>query len=329
MERSEIHTVPYKRNSMRDIKYELLEKRKAKCAYCGISVPFGQLTLDAYLPRRKHPEAQDSENYVLACEMCNNIKGSKEPIDENGNILILNPYKDNYWNEIRINEAGFAEGLTDSGVSTINLLSLNRSELVSYRKDHIADFIERINDGNSAFEMYQCSIRQIKELLHIEISNPELQQYLYQMIYTNVITIMEAYLSKNIISLVLNDETTFWRFVKNFDWNKEKVNIENIKDTYDIMNIKVQTKLTEVMYHNISKVRTMYQKILDINIFQSEDDMSFFSRSVNIRHDLVHRNGHKGTNSADDEFHNITLNMINELIRRVDLLIYEIEEQKS
>ena len=149
------------------------------------------------------------------------------------------------------------------------------------------------------------------------------------MIYANVITAMEAYLSKNIISLVLNDENIFWKFVSKFDWNNEKVDISKIKDTYDSMNMKVQRKLAEILYHNLPKVRVMYQKILDINILQSEDDMRFFNSSVDIRHDLVHRNGRKGTNSSVDEFHNITLDMINELIARVDLLINEVEEQKN
>lgn len=328
MDYSGILTVSHRKISTHKIKYELLEKREAKCAYCGISVPFGQLTLDAYLPYRTHPEAHKSENYVLACATCNHIKGSNEPIDEDGKVLILNPYEDDYWNEIKINELGIAEGLTDAGVSTISLLSLNRPELVSYRKDHIADYIGKINDGNSAFEVYQCSIRQIKELLQNEIANPELRQYFYQMIYSNVITAMEAYLSKNIISLVLNDENIFWKFVSKFDWNNEKVDISKIKDTYDSMNIKVQRKLTEILYHNLPKVRAMYQKILNINILQTEDDMRFFNSSVNIRHDLVHRNGRKGTNSRADEFHNITLDMINELITRVDSLINEVEEQK-
>lgn len=95
------------------------------------------------------------------------------------------------------------------------------------------------------------------------------------------------------------------------------------------MNIKVQKKLTEILYHNLSKVRNKYKDILEINILQSEDDMRFFNTSVDIRHDLVHRNGRKGTNSSVDEFHNITLDMINELITRVDLLINEVEEQKN
>ena len=109
----------------------------------------------------------------------------------------------------------------------------------------------------------------------------------------------------------------------------DKVDISKIKDTYDSMNIKVQRKLAEILYHNLPKVRIMYQKILDINILQSEDDMRFFNCSVDIRHDLVHRNGRKGTNSRVDEFHNITLDMINELITRVDLLINEVERIKQ
>lgn len=206
-------------------------------------------------------------------------------------------------------------------------MGLNRPELVSYRKDHIADFIEKINDDNTAYDVYKCSINQIKELLQMEINDPDLQEYFHRMIYANVITSMEAYLSKTFISIVLNDDTMFWRFVNRFDWGKEKVYIEDIKSVYDNMTMKVQTKLTEVLYHNLPKVRAMYQKILEIDILQKDEDLTFLSQSVDVRHDLVHRNGRKTGHFEADEFHNITIDMINTLIDHVDRLIDEIEKQ--
>lgn len=329
MDYANMPTASYKRISTQKIISELLEKHKARCAYCGISVVFGQLELDAYLPLHTHPDVQVSDNYVLSCAHCNRIKGGKEPIAEDGQVIILHPYSDRYWNEIKIDRAGVAEGVTEAGRSTINHLQLNRPELVSYRKDHIADYIEKINDGNSAFDVYQCSIKQIKELLQIVISNSDLQKYFYQMIYANVIATMEAYLSKCIISLVLNDDTMFWRFVRRFDWGKEKINIEDIKDVYDSMNIKVQTKLTEVLYHNLPKVKAMYKNILEIDILRSDADMTFLTQAVDIRHDLVHRNGRKGKHCEVDVFHDITLEMITELIEHVDSLVEDIENQKD
>ena len=325
-------TMHYSRRSYLNgskIKHELLARHGAKCAYCGIEVMFGQIELDAYLPFRTHPDDQSPSNYVLSCAQCNRIKSSKEPFSKDGQELIIHPYSERYWKEMQINENGIAEGKTDAGSSTIHLLGLNRPELVSYRKDHIADFIEKINDDNTAYDVYKCSINQIKELLQMEINDPNLQEYFHRIIYANVITSMEAYLSKTFITVVLNDDIMFWRFVNRFDWGKEKVNIEDIKSVYDNMTIKVQTKLTEVLYHNLPKVRAMYQKILEIDILQEDEELAFLSRSVDVRHDLVHRNGRKTGHFEADEFHNISVDMINTLIDHVDRLIEEIEKQMN
>ena len=57
--------------------------------------------------------------------------------------------------------------------------------------------------------------------------------------------------------------------------------------------------------------------------------MTFLNKSVDIRHDLVHRNGRKSSNCNTDVFHNITVDMINELITYVDRLVNDIEQQKE
>ena len=330
MDYSKEPTASYiKRPFIPGIKRNLLEKYGSQCAYCGLDVTYGQIEVDTFFTFSSHPDKQSPDNYILTCAQCHRIKGSKDPFSEDGNELIIHPYDDRYWSEIQIGRDGVAVGKTEAGSSTIALLGLNRPELVSYRKDHIADFIKRINDDKAAYEVYNCSINQIKELLKIDIVNPELQEYFHRMIYANVIASMEAYLSKTFITIVLNDDAMFWRFVNRFDWEKDRFYIENIKDIYDNMPIRVQTKLTEVLYHNLPKVKAMYQKILEIDILQEEEDMAFLCKSVDVRHDLVHRNGRKNSNCTTDEFHNISVDMINELIEHVDRLVKEIEEQRA
>ncbi len=309
------------------IKSTLLSLHGPKCAFCGLDVTYGQIGISSYYPVHSHPDNQDENNFVLACSYCNRIKNNKEPFSSEGKELIIHPYADRYWAEIQVNKDGIAEGKTDAANSTISLMELNRPLLVSYRKEHISDFIEKINDNHSAYDVYACSIGQIKELLKLEIENDPLQEYFYRMIYANVIASMEAYLSKTIIMLVLNCDDVFWRFVNKFDWNNEKVNVGEIKDAYDNMPIKVRKKLTEVIYHNLPKVRAMYKKILEIDILTDETDMSFLNRAVDIRHDIVHRNGRKNSNCETDEFHSISIEMIEKLICNVDKLIVSIETQ--
>lgn len=318
-----------RRPNLQKFKHQLLALHEAKCAYCGINLSSGYTLIDSYMPFRSIEDPENIHNYVLACAQCEFIKGAREPISPDGKVLILHPYSENYRTEIQFNEDGIAEGKTEAGASTIQILQLNRSELVSYRKDHIADFIAKLNDGISAHDVYRYSIEQIKDLLQIEIPSADLQQHFHRMIYANVISSMEAYLSKTLITIVMNDETYFWEFVKRFDWNKEKVNIENIKESYNNMTIKVQTKLSEILYHNLPKVKALYQKVLNIDILQNHEDMKFLCRAVDIRHDLVHRNGRKNSGSKVDEYHSISVSMINDLVTHVDNLIHEIESSFS
>ncbi|MGN1165665.1 MAG: HEPN domain-containing protein [Lachnospiraceae bacterium] len=254
-----------------------------------------------------------------------------EPKTEDGKILIMHPYKDAYWEHIMVDKNGVARGETEEAKSTVEILCLNRPELIAYRNNNIAAFIQNANNGENVYEVYRNSITYVKKLLLSNIEEKEIEGYFYRLVYANIIASMEAYLSKTIISLVLNDEDLFWTFVQRFDWGKEKVNISEVKDVYGKMNIKVQKALAEVLYHNLSKVKQMYRCILEINVLDEDDEMEFLCKAVEIRHDIVHRNGRKNIKKQDvtsvDEYHNIELEQIEELIKHVDELVDSIERQ--
>lgn len=282
------------------------------------------MEIDSFLPYRTHPQNDEIENYVLSCPTCHRIKGGTEPVSEDGTVLILHPYKDGYRNEIKIGTDGRVYGITDAGKSTVEIMRLNRPELVAYRASNIAAFIESTNDGRTSLETYHGSIRQIRDLMKVRIEDPELVNCYYRMMYANVIAAMEAYLSKTIISCVLGDDEVFWTFVRNFDWNKEKVSVADIKEVYDGMGIKVQTALAEILYHNLPKVKNIYRAALGIDILTDTDELGFLCRAIEIRHDIVHRNGRS---SEKDAYHIITAEMVDDLISHVDRLVDDIERQ--
>ena len=314
-----IERVMQRRTVRRFDRARLIQEHGSKCAYCGCEITAKELiTVDSYLPFRTHPECDEYDNFILACRSCNCIKGAREPIAEDGSVLILHPYKDAYWEEIKVDDNGAVHGETDAGRSTVEIMQLNRPELVAYRNDNIAGFIQKVNDGEKAFEVYQKSVSHVKELILVNVETTELKEYYNRLIYANIIASMEAYLSKTIISLVLNNQELFWNFVQNFEWNNEKINISQIKQVYDKMDIKVQTALAEVLYHNLPKVKNLYRDVLGINILDESKDMEYLCKAVEIRHDIVHRNGRKNVkkNAHDnvDEYHDIELEEIKELM---------------
>jgi hypothetical protein len=308
-------------------KKELVGKYGKKCGYCGCEmVDSSLLDVDSYLPFRTHTEEDRMDNFVLSCPVCNRIKGGKEPIVD-GKKVILHPYKDDYWKLIKIDSDGYAYGTTDEAKCTVDIMQLNRTELVAYRINNVEAFIEKFNDGKKSIEVYEASIKHIKKLMNLQMENQELIIYYYRLLYANVIASLEAYLSKTIIMHVLKDEEIFWQFVKNFDWNKERCNIADIREVYNNMEIKVQTALTEVLYHNLPKVKKLYSNTLNIDILNSEEDMEYLCKAVDIRHDIVHRNGRKTAHTKKDEYHVISIEILNDLILNVDKLIKNIEEQ--
>lgn len=337
MEGTEMQTtkcVVKKRTNRRFYRERLILEHGAKCAYCGCEITARELiSIDSYFPFRTHPKCDEYENFILACQSCNTIKANKEPIDEDGKILILHPYKESYWKEITVDDNGVACGETEAGRSTVEIMRLNRPELVAYRNNNIALFIKKANDGECAYDVYKNSITNIRKLVLISVETEELKDYYYRLIYANVIASMEAYLSKTIITLVLNNDDLFWNFVREFKWNNVKIDISQIKQVYDEMDKRVQTALAEVLYHNLSKVKNIYKDVLNISILEDRKVMDFLCKAVDIRHDIVHRNGRKNVRGAEqknvDEYHNIQLEQIEELISYVDKLILSIEKQIS
>lgn len=68
------------------------------CAYCKMPfLGFKSVQIDSYIPRRNDEEIDINEkNLILACRMCSVYKGATNPISDEGEILILHPYKEKY-----------------------------------------------------------------------------------------------------------------------------------------------------------------------------------------------------------------------------------------
>lgn len=75
--------------------------------------------------------------------------------------------------------------------------------------------------------------------------------------------------------------------------------------------------MLEVIYHNLPKVKNMYESTLGISF----PDFSRIQKDIVIRHDLVHRNGKtkEGQKIAVDEA------IVNEVICRIENFVNELD----
>lgn len=115
------------------------ERARYFCEYCFSQRRFSpdSFSVEHIQPKLKKG-ADEIENLALACQGCNGFKSDKTTgIDSmNGReVLLYNPRQD-VWRKHFSWRKDFSEiiGLTAKGRATVNLLKLNREEVVNLRK---------------------------------------------------------------------------------------------------------------------------------------------------------------------------------------------------
>ncbi|MCU0326640.1 MAG: HNH endonuclease [Spirosomaceae bacterium] len=156
-----------------------------KCAYCESDTSAGApFQVEHFRPKAKVEGATNHNGYywlayewsnlTLGCSRCNNAKKNHFPINGtrisqpqidaatglptaqylnvdsaeflNEQSILLNPEVDTVENHIYFLPNGRIEGLDERGVKTIELLKLNRTRLVFWRKKVLDDFLNEIRD---------------------------------------------------------------------------------------------------------------------------------------------------------------------------------------
>src|ERR1700722_16089752 len=116
---------------------EVRERYHRCCGYCGVSETEtgGELTIDHFRPVSANGD-DSVDNLVYACFRCNTYKGDFWPNGDDVNLgrRILHPLLDPVAFHLRENElTGRLESLTDTGRFHLDLLRLNRPQLVDQR----------------------------------------------------------------------------------------------------------------------------------------------------------------------------------------------------
>lgn len=156
-----------------DIRQSLLFIQDEYCAFCGID-------LTIVLKRhREHiaPQAQynefifESENLVMACEYCNDFKGTNDTIQahqpqySNCTFTILHPHRDNFNQFIvaRYESGGFLleliDGVTDTrAINLIDKLGLQDLRLIAERGMRIKNKLKGNTEEDDEYVRQICNV---------------------------------------------------------------------------------------------------------------------------------------------------------------------------
>ena len=160
----------------------------------------------------------------------------------------------------------------------------------------------------------------IKVMEKIDSLDEDMKFYLYKLLYANLITSMEAYLSDTLIKYVTESEVYLRKFTetykpfKNQTFTTDKI----FTRMYHIRDI-VKEELRKLMYHDLPKIKPIFMDSMGIDIGVIKE----LCKAVLIRHDIVHRNG----KDKEGKEHVITKKDVEQLCTQVNEFIYNIECQ--
>ncbi|MCU0342564.1 MAG: zinc-ribbon domain-containing protein [Ignavibacterium sp.] len=187
----------------------------------------------------------------------------------------------------------------------------------------VKELIDSIITSSESYTNYKKGIDSLIKLTNVKIQDSKLNRTFKKMIYANLITQMEAYLSDTFIKTVFRHSDLQRRFIEtNPRYQKEKIEISNIYSWMNNIEKYIRDELIEITYHNIWKVQNMYKAVLEIDF---PDNLEEVQEIIQVRHDLIHRAG----KTKDGKIINITIADIKKAVDRINKFIMFIEEQFS
>lgn len=150
------------------------------------------------------------------------------------------------------------------------------------------------------------------------------KKVMLNLLYGSVITTLESYLGDAFKFHIMNNESYFYSFLKNYKFSKEenKYNIRELGLHGDkigqFIKNKVKETMDKIIFHRVEIVDEIYKEILNIDLPGS---LLGFKDAIQKRHDIFHRNG-KDREGVELE---IKDNQIRSLIYSVKKFISNVE----
>jgi hypothetical protein len=162
----------------------------------------------------------------------------------------------------------------------------------------------------------------VRDLLNLR-PEPRLETALYRLLYANVITALETYLSDTFVNTVLSSNEALRRYVEKApEFNKTLIPYSDVFTAAEGAQQKVKQHLLSLAWHNLAKVQPMYREALRVDLSHCLTDVA---RAIAKRRDIVHRNG----TNRDGQPVVVSADDVVALADTVERFAVKIEEQLS
>lgn len=135
-------------------------------------------------------------------------------------------------------------------------------------------------------------LKEVRELVNIELPNPKLFPLFYREQYTATMAILENFLYSMILREMIFNRVKLLQNIRTYNYGADYLGFERLvkkSRTDDELYLSISDKVMHSMvYHNFDKVSLLYKIIFRENI---SNEISVIAEDVKIRHNIVHRNG--------------------------------------
>jgi len=115
------------------------------------------------------------------------------------------------------------------------------------------------------------------------------KRHLHGLLYANVITALECYLSDFFVSQIKAAQALLRKFIETTPAFKEqKIAVSDVFQTMDAIEQRANTYLAGLVWHRLDRVKSLYENTLGVKF---PSDLRSVLGAIVIRHELVHRNG--------------------------------------
>lgn len=169
-------------------------------------------------------------------------------------------------------------------------------EMIRAEKEYSIAQSLYMSESVEFYKSFLKSTFEIESLSGAKLVDNSLQNSMNRLLYANVIAAIEACLSDAFISTVMSDPLLIRKVIETDpEFKNRKFELSEIYSAYEGVESTVREYLANLIYHNLSKVSRLYGSVLEVSF---PSDLAQIYRAINVRHDIVHRNG-KSKNNVD------------------------------
>jgi hypothetical protein len=176
------------------------------------------------------------------------------------------------------------EGLADT-LSDISIEWSGNSD----KSEHFDDYLfDSISESSKHYEEFKSNILSVERLLEANVGAADYQCFL-RVLYANVITILETYLSGKFISAIAADRKLLRKFIETTPYFRSvTIKLSEVFNASEDIEQHAKSYLADFVRHRFDRVRPMFRDTLGIEF---PSDLKDLFGAIVVRHDLLHLNG--------------------------------------